>query len=299
MRQNISAPAISRIISGTSVRKAPTGNTWGKGFTVTGYGPEVHVHYQDTDTSVVDRNLDYIVETINDRQDRKYFARKTQNEYGSSLVIVEARREDHGTEEAKEQQAAESPHAVTVAEVREVIQKGRYAYDAMGAGYVVERAEGFSDRLVRVSYKDHPHTGYALVVGGREGYKQSAVDGYAKDLVSAGYAAWVEYEENDGWSVLVGPADAFVDQDRPEDIKEALTDLREAVEASDLSYMTRKAGDHSLFVYYLVPFKDKLRRVEVFWVGGVYKLAPRFGGPAREFYNIPFLVEEIGREVKS
>lgn len=302
MRQNISAPAISRIISATSVKKAPTGNTWGRGFLVTGYGPEVHVHYQDTDPGVVDRNLNYIVETINGREDRKYFAHKTQDEHRTSLVIVEIRREDHGTDEAKEKMAAESEHAVTVAEIKKVIAPGRFEYteapQLAGAGYVIERAEHPRDGLVRVSYKDHPHTSYALVSGGREGYAHATVQSYAIALVNAGYSTWIEYAENDGWSVLVGPDGAFGVQDSPEEIREALNVLRTAVEGDDLAYMTRKAGPQSLFVYYLVPFKDKLRRLEVSWSGGRYTASGRFGGPRNDFYNLPHLVEHIGHELK-
>jgi len=302
-RANISAAAISRILSSTtSLRKAPTSNTWGVGYLVTGYGPEVHVHYQANDHETVQASLDRIASVINGRVDRKYHAAKVTGDYGTVHVLVEARRPEHDTPEAKEQMAEESPHAVTIAEVKKVISVGRYEYTEApklaGAGYVVERAEFPRDGLVRVSYKDHPHTSYALVTGGREAYAVSAVESYATSLVQAGYSTWIEYEENDGWSVLVGAPGHFPSQDKPDEVKKALTELREAVEANDVAYMTRKAGDHSVFVYYLVPFKDKVRRCEVFYSGGVYKLSPRFGGPMREFYNIPFLVEEIGHELR-
>lgn len=303
MRPNISASAISRILSSTSLRKAPASNTWGKGFLVVGYGPVVRVYFQDTDEDTQRRSLDYIAEVINGRVDRKYVAAKTQDpETKSHYVQVQARTKEDDAPEAKERMAEASPHAVTIAEVKKAIAIGRYEYteapQLAGAGYVVERAEFPRDNLVRVSYKDHPHTSYALVTGGREAYAVSTVERYATDLVQAGYSTWIEYQENDGWSVLVGAPGHFPNQDSPDEVKKALAELREAVEADDLAYMTRKGGDHSLFVYYLVPFKEKVRRLEVFWTNGRYTASGRFGGPMNDFYNLPHLIEHIGHELK-
>jgi hypothetical protein len=304
MRPNISAAAISRIISSNSnVKKASTRNIWSVGFIVTGYGPEVHVTYQDTDLGVVERNLDHIAELLNGREDRKYYAVKMQAENDHLFLKVEIFIGQSPEDEAAdvEDMAAESEHAVTVAEVKAVLAGRWFEYteapQTAGAGYVVERLETPRAGLVRVSYKDHSHTSYALVTGGREAYALNAVERYTESFVQAGYSAWIDYEDTDGWSVLVGPAGHFAQQDKPEDVKEALTALREAVEADDLSFMTRKAGPTSIFVYFLVPFKDQLRRVEVSWSNGSYSSIGRFGGSRSEFHNTDLTVRFIRSEI--
>lgn len=309
MQQNISAAAISRIIShNTNVVKASTRNIWSRGFVSTGYGVEVQVTYQHTDRDVIRRNLDHIVEAINSREDRKYFAEKLSGEsHGGAYVKVVIRDQtDPQQNEAEragdvEKLAEEAPHAVTVEEVRAVLAGRWFEYtespQLAGGGYFVERLEGPRAGTVRVSYKDHPHTSYELVIGGREAYAVDAVERYAESLVQAGYSAWIDYQDTDGWSVLVGPDGHFAHQDKPEDVKEALTALREAVEANDLSFMTRRASDHSIFVYFLVPFKDKLRRVEVSWSNGSYSSIGQFGGSRSEFYSTELAVRFIRSEI--
>ncbi len=303
MRPSISAAAISRIISAnTNIAKASTRNIWSRGFVVTGYGPEVHVTFQDTDRGTAERNLDAIAELLNGREDRKYYAVKMQDENDSIFVKVEiftGQSADDNTD--VEEMAAESEHAVTVAEVKRALSGRWFEYteapQLAGAGYVVERLETPRAGAVRVSYKDHPHTSYALVIGGRDAYAVDAVERYAASLTEAGYSTWIDYADTDGWSVLVGPAGHFAQQDSPEAVKGALTALREAVEAADLSFMTRRASDNSIFVYFLVPFKDKLRRVEVAWSNGSYSSIGRFGGFRSEFHNTELTVRFIRSEI--
>jgi len=139
------------------------------------------------------------------------------------------------------------------------------------------------------------------VEGGRDKYSHDAVNGYAKDLVEAGYSVQIGFEDGEDY-VLVGTAGEFQaglsQEEESEAAQEPLRALREAIEAKALSYMTRKAGPTSIFVYYLVPFKDKLRRLEVFHSGGCYASYGRFGGPARhEFFSLDGLVRFIHSEI--
>jgi hypothetical protein len=98
MTVKISASAISRIISGTNIKKAHrTG--WSTGFYVTGYDVRVEVTYQSTEPDHVERNLAAIVETINGRADRKYFAKIGASLLGGEgLVVVVVRRDDTNPE---------------------------------------------------------------------------------------------------------------------------------------------------------------------------------------------------------
>lgn len=94
------------------------------------------------------------------------------------------------------------------------------------------------------------------------------------------------------------PQSLLSQEEEAEAAKEPLMALREAVEANDLAFMTRKAGPTSIFVYYLVPFKDKLRRLEVFYSGGCYASYGQFGGPGRhEFFNTRNLIGFIRDEI--
>jgi hypothetical protein len=288
----ISAPAISRIISSnTNIRRAQ-GTGWSEGFTVVGYGTVVEVSYMDTNIGWQEQMLNRIADLINGREDRKYEAVKEQYEQGGSYVKVTVRRETE--EDRMEKAAEESPYAVTKAEVNKVLAGPCYPYDVQSAGYVIERETGLNDRLVRVTYRDHSHTSYTTVEGGREAHVKNAVKHYAHRLRAAGFSVKVE---GDYEYVVVGQPGEFPSEDDPQDVKDALNALREAVEAADTAYMTRKAGPTSLFVYYLVPFKDKVRRLEVFWGQGFYKVSGRFGGPFQEFRNMAHLLEHIRYEL--
>ncbi len=278
--KKISAGAISRIISGnTDVKKAPK-EGWGRGFTVTGYDVVVHVHYQDTDAAVVERNLDKIVETLNERP--KYLATKIFKDGLYVEVVIRPEKEP-----------------VPLSEVKAVLNTGRrfFEYDTRGAGFLAQ-SEG---HLVRVSYQDTPHTSYALVNGGRDAYSHQMVGLYAEALTKAGFSVQIDYTDGID-SVLVGrPGEFSVPMSQEEEAEAAkapLLALREAVEENDMAFMTRKAGPTSIFVYYLVPFKDKVRRMEVFWRNGSYGSYGRFGSPTRsEFHNTELAVRFIRSEI--
>jgi hypothetical protein len=180
------------------------------------------------------------------------------------------------------------------------MNKGRryYPFEESGSGFVVERAAAPNDHLVRVTYRDSSHTTNAPETGGRDAYSHAIVTRYAELLMEAGYSVCMDFQGNED-SVLVGHPGEFgkSQQDTAKDAKEALAELREAVEDDDLAYMTRKAGPTSIFVYYLVPFKDKVRRLEVFWSEGVYQATRRLGGPKDEFFNMAHLLEHIRHEL--
>lgn len=282
--KKISAAAISRIISsitdeqGEKIRKAPKSG-WGKGFYVVGYDVAVTVYYQDTDQAVVEEKLNQIVETLNGRADKKYFAKiesLDSTDYRGSLVVKVVVRDENNSEHVAEPKAEETPEAVTVQEVRRALLGPCYEYTSSASGFVAERCEE-NPLLVRVFYRDHPHTRYTLVEGGRDAHMHASVEHYADLLANAGFSVCVDYDPERGDSVLVGPAGHFQGEEDPEAIKEALLALREKIEDAELAFMTRKAGPNSLFIYYLVPFKDKVRRLEVSYGHGQYRSVGRFG----------------------
>lgn len=89
--RKISAAAISRILSRAGIKKALPGKSWSTGFTTEGCGPdEVLVWFDDT-TKPIQESLEQIAKVINDRTDRKYFARViVYGESGTKVVSVVA-----------------------------------------------------------------------------------------------------------------------------------------------------------------------------------------------------------------
>lgn len=273
MSQKISPAAISRILSSAGFKKASTRtNHWSSGFEVTGYDTTVQIRYTAVNTEQANSKMDQIVETINNREDKKYFAKIDEGQYGSTVEVV-IRNEENAPHAEAAPETVEVPDKVERAEVYRLLAPQHYAWTDSAAGFLVQ-SEG--SRCVRVSYADHPYTSYALVIGGQEAYAKQAVENYATLLTAAGYSVRIDHTEEGGWSALVGPSGEFGHEDSPEDVKDALIALREAVEDEGLSYMTRKAGDQSLFIYYLVPFRDKVRRLEVSWGQGEYRSGGRF-----------------------
>lgn len=277
MSQKISPAAISRILSGARIAKSSTRTEhWSRGFSVTGYGSSVDVDYAALRDEDLGAALENIADAINSRKDQKYFAKVVPATSSVSLDRVEVTiREESVPKIVETVETTEIvPDKVDEAQVRSLLLGQHYEFTYNAAGFQI-KPEG--DRCVRVSYADHSHTNYAFVIGGQEAYAKQAVENYATLLVGAEYSVLVDYREDSGWSALVGPAGEFYGPvDSPEDVKDALNTLREAVEDEGLSYMTRKAGDNSLFIYYLVPFKDKVRRLEVSWSQGVYRSNGRF-----------------------
>jgi hypothetical protein len=308
-----SAATISRLLKAAGFKRARTNTTsWSSGFEVQGF----HTHARVTYTSVSVRSavmvLEQMRDEINGRKDQKYWGRVEEGKQGWYLWVERYDGTDPAQNEVRraalrEKMAEESPYGVTIKEVRKVLNKGGRFFEFVnmgsqqGAGFEVTAETGVDERLVRVTYRDHEITGYALVEGGRESYMHKAVNGYAQALVEAGYSVQIDYVDGVD-SVLVGQAGEFQvpmsQEEASEAAQEPLTALREAIEAKDISYMTRKAGPTSIFVYCLIPFKDKLRRLEVFWDQGSYGSYGQFGGPTRnEFHNTDLVVEYIHSEI--
>lgn len=290
MATNVHTPSISRILSNAGVRKVASTTSYSTGFECIGLGPVVQIHYTPRQIDDQAAELERIAKILNERP--KYTAKVIDG-------IVEVRLADEKTdeqikEERMEKAAEESPYGVTKAEVNKVLAGPCYAYTEQAAGYVIERETGGNDRLVRVYYRDHAYTSYAMVVGGREAYFRDAVKMYADKLRAAGFSVKVEGDYD---YVLVGQPGEFVSEDDPTEVKESLSELREAVEAADLAFLTRKAGPASLFVYYLVPFKDKVRRLEVFRRNGSYAAYGRFGGSRSEFHSVDLTLRFIRSEL--
>lgn len=210
----ISAAAISRILKTAGIKKAPTTDTWGVGFIVTGYGIEVGVTYQDTDRERNGQVLNQIVELVNGRADLKYKAERRDREYGGRYVRITRRTEEEIREIRLEQAAEESPYGVTKREVVQALYLGggMYGYSKWDSGFYVERVDNPAmSRLVRVLYRDHPHTAYAKETGGREAYRANRIESYAHKLRKAGYSV-----HTDGSCVLVGQPGEFEEAPAPQ-----------------------------------------------------------------------------------
>lgn len=289
----ISAPAVSRLISAhTNVRKASS-TGWSVGFYVTGYGAMVEVGYQDTNPVAVEVALKDVCDAVNNHPARKYEAK-----IEGQLVRVTARAETE--EERMEKLAEESPFGVTLAEVRKVLAPGRFEYSANGAGYEVTREAAPNDRLVRVTFRDHSHTNYAPETGGRGAYSRNAVKSYARSLIQAGYSVQIGFEDGEDF-VLVGQAGEFskTPEQEAEEARGPLMALREVVEADSPFYTTRKAGNCSILVYSVLPGRA-LRGVEVFWQDGSYGSYVsygRFGEARSEFHNVDLALRFIRSEL--
>lgn len=300
METNISAAAISRIVNTTGIRKARKGNDWSRGFEVFGLKNAVEVAYTAGSGEDKTAVLRQIAEAVNSHPSGKYTAEVVSS--GSFIVSEGVRVVLKTPEDMVEAMAAQAPYGVTKREVRAALIGPFYEFGETGSGFVLERVESPNNRLIRVTYRDHAHTTYHEGTGGKERYTNTITNSYAERLRKQGFSTKIDFNEGE-ICVLVGQAGEFGLSQREEaDLaKTALMELREAVEADDLAYMTRKGGPASIFVYFLVPFKDKLRRCEVFYSGGSYASHGRFGSATRsEFHNLDlvlrFLRTEIGRD---
>lgn len=307
-----SAATISRLLKAAGFRRALKNTTsWSSGFDVQGFHTHARVTYASVNRGAEVMILTEMRDSINSRDDKKYWAKIQEDRFGNHLWVErwdEADPEQNETRKAllREKLAEESPYGVTIAEVRKALHKAGGFFEFVdgkekGAGFCVSAEPAPNDRLVRVTYRDHPHTAYAFVEGGRDRYMREKVQQYAEKLAEAGYSVQIDYADGED-SVLVGQAGEFQaelsQEEESELAQEPLMELRKAVEENDLAFMTRKGGPTSIFVYYLVPFKDKVRRVEVFWRNGSYGSYGRFGGPTRqEFHNTDLTVQYIRSEI--
>lgn len=257
----ISAAAIARILSNAGIQKAQkTG--WSTGFDVVGYGVVVEVIYQTSSPEDEAAALKQIVETLNGRKDQKYFAVTETGLHGTRVRVVGRTPEVVAEAEAQEQEQGS-----LVKDVRHALTGPFYAFiEGSASGFTVKACE---DGGVEVFFQDLPHTTYGDGLD-KESCAAMSAKGYADRLDKSGFAV-----------VLLGDR-VRVGRQAPETFKtakEALSALRAGVEAKELSFMTRKGdSESSLFVYYLIPFKDKLRRMEVSWADGAFYSSGRFGG---------------------
>lgn len=278
--QSVSPAAISRILAGRGFKKVIVkAGCWSAGFKAVACGTSVRVFYTANSGHEHEARQE-IVKLINERPGEKYWATLETMIGGIEVVMIHPYDKDDPrqketpeveTEPQQEPPVEEeaSPAPVALVEIREVLSPVcREFMDVSGvrqAGWVVEN-DSHNDGLVRVSYRDHPDTKYyEKISGNRERHATLRVEDYANLLMEAGYD--VIYDG--GWDCLVDPSKR---RDKGQ-TKEAFDALRDAVEDAALSFMTRKGGPKSLFIYYLVPFKDKVRRLEVFWRDDAYHSA--------------------------
>lgn len=122
---------------------------------------------------------------------------------------------------------------------------------------------------------------------------------YAKTLAKAGYTA-VEAPDDD-WALLVTVAPPAKPQEpeelptgveeTPEEVRQALLKLREAVEW-DLAHTTRRAGDHSIFILSNPYGGGEVRRLEVFYSDGEYRTKGYLG--RGDWFRFP----EAGKDLR-
>jgi hypothetical protein len=77
----------------------------------------------------------------------------------------------------------------------------------------------------------------------------------------------------------------------------ALANAREAIEAADLSFSTRKATPRSIFVLALVPFKNRAKRAEVFYDEETGYRVSYLNNAAKRTYDLTVVVEQLRAEL--
>jgi hypothetical protein len=270
------ASAISAILSRAGFHKSISTT----GFEAIQIAHYTQVWYTPRRGEVVE---DILVRMTRILKDRGYVVQRPAGESRSVMLEVSKGEDAPVTEEESV--------TVTVPEVRGALLQGCYEASSMGAGFQV--LPFWQDNsLIRVSYEDQPWTSYEkneeeTEASARRRYIERTLETYLVKLYDAGFAAERQRDSEGGLvdSILVGPpgTEFYTDVQRRrwEIVKEERTRLqqqkddqttkdslllaREVIENDNLAYSTRKAGPWSIFVFYLVPFKNRARRAEVFF----------------------------------
>jgi hypothetical protein len=272
--KKISAPVISRILNNAGLKRALTGtNSWSRGFAVTDFGRYVKVAYTAVNTEQAVEILGEIAEIINNRADKKYFATLVRETYGFEVQVVAHDETDPEQNEARraielEKLAALHPAAPEIKDVRKALlgYGGSEFVPNQVSGFHIERKSD-DTRLVRVTWRETSFTSYGKnnTPEEKESIIHDTLENFGHRLVKAGFDVQVDYD--DDWCLIVGMPGEFtpVEEETPEEVREALLKLREAVEDDDSLYSTRRAGDYSVFV------RRGIQRLEVFYGQGEYR----------------------------
>jgi hypothetical protein len=265
------------------------------------------VWYTPARTEVMSDVLDQMDEVL---KEKGYTVRKTTSETSGSLMLEVTKGEDT--------LATEEPVKVTVREVRQVLLQTCYEVTTGTSGFNVQTF--WSDKsLIRVSFELKPWTTFEDGPGAERKHIECTLAMYEINLNAAGYATERLRDSEGGLvdAILVGPPGtefytdgqrstwAVIKEEREhmqQQTQEAqtLTLVREAIENDDLAYSTRKAGPWSIFVLYLVPFKNKVRRAEVsfdFELGG-YVVIGRLGFRYDRTFDLQKVLEHLRDELK-
>lgn len=198
----VTASAISAILNRAGLRKANK-KGWSVGFYVTQSGSSVTVWYQDRASTRP--TLERIVEIINSREDRKYFASITVVDHSTTLIVDVAAYDETNPQQneerkaiAQEKLAADHPAAPSIADVKKALRTySQYDVDFhSGSGYKVERLEEDS-RLVRVRFVETSYTAYGKkdTAEERDAIIAQTLANYARVVHQAGFEFQVRDDE--------------------------------------------------------------------------------------------------------
>jgi len=217
----IAASAISGIINRAGFKKADTRtDAWSRGFSVEGFANFVRVWFADKDTNVADEKLAEIAALINNRPDKKYFA-KVINIGDNSVRVVEVvaydatdpDQNEARKAEAQEKLAADHPAAPAIADVKKALRRySQYDADFYDSGYKVERWEEDS-RLVRVRLVEGPYAAYPEI--SRDAWIDQTLQNYARMIHEAGFEFRIFADE---MSVLVATVGEWNNRLTPETV---------------------------------------------------------------------------------
>lgn len=203
----IAASAISGILKRAGFKKAATRtDSWSSGFSVEGFERFVRVWFTDKDSKVADDKLAEIAELINNRVQKKYFAKVIGIGDNSAHVVeivaydeTDPEQNEARKAEAQETLAAEHPAAPVIADVKKALRTySQYDADLYGVGYQVERlgyqVERLEEdtRLVRVRYIETAYTTYET---DRDQQIGQTLANYARVLRQAGFEFQVRDDE--------------------------------------------------------------------------------------------------------
>jgi hypothetical protein len=290
----VTASAISGILAKAGFKRANRrGTSWSSGFEAETFPSYVRIGYATVNSDQQLQTLKKMTEALNDRPDKKYWARVEPIVPGSTGLVVKVYAYDETDPQQNEERkamtqeklATDHPAAPAIADVKKALRTySQYDADFYGFGYQVERLEE-DTRLVRVRLVEAPYTTYEV---DRDSQIDQTLANYARVVQEAGFEVQVRDEE---MSVIVampgewGPVEApetveeaVLPEESPEQVRTALLALREAVEYDSQHVSTRRSSDHSVFV---MAFGN---RVEVFYSNGEYKSKGRLGkGDWRRF----------------
>jgi hypothetical protein len=202
----VTAAAISGILKRAGYKRANArGTSWSSGFTVQDFGSCVRINYSTVNRDQTLQWYTEIVELLNIREDKKYWASLYNTEHLAYVEVYAYDETDPAQNEARkaeaqEKLAADHPAAPAIADVKKALRNySQYDADVYSTGYKVERLEE-DTRLVRVRLVESSCATYEV---SRDVQIAQTLANYARVLVAAGFEIKVLAEE---MSVIVAMA---------------------------------------------------------------------------------------------